>query len=836
MANTKQNMRPLRPNFNIKNTSQVSEQEPPQPTLENKEQKAPEPKINLRPFVRPPSSKKDDVQQSQQFQESIMDQKVDEQKNTQQRRTPVNGFRKFNLQSAAPIQQNEEILNAAQQYQGPAINLFANKEKIQQEVSQIKQKELRQMVQVQMKQRPLNAPEMNLFSGKESVDGSDTFKKMKPIKPTNKQEPITKDTIKVAELLENKIQFQAPQEDQQIETKKIPRTRVKQAVQEQIDIEQLNNNQQQNTKQQGEETKMDKTQKEMNKTISKKTGKSNYISQQSQQLNEQPEETNKQFVQTKEVMQNPQQTVTTIDDYKERTIQFNTSTTKNVFQGKTEEQKKRVKELQQLITLEVDDYSNQLVIQPRTEYETYLNHIKANIIRNSCDQAFDDRLTVDTQTDEFQTNDFGGQCPEDYNRTFLAHKQQYQKDNRLCEFIEQACDIFEEILNIDNNRNEIKFDQEQLNHKFPNKINNVFKTKCLNIVAHQINNNQLELFETYYIENDKFKWLNGSLIIQYPQNVLYYTPSKVTCLICEQNLLICGNADGQLCGWSINDIGYNNKYIDKIKELLQNEFKVKSINFASEWNLSILDQFSDANMNQLSQIQQITHNSLIKLIFEIVVMDVFGNIQVWEIQDLKYNEQEKLYVDLGIKSKKKLVLLNTINKNLTKIYSCMSMDIDTILICGPSKVINISQQRSYYDDSDMQPCTISNIYYDYFCVGYSDGHIKLFHKDFTKSIWQLRIGLKKIIWIRILSDGLIGIIDSEQNIFVYFVQDNTQMIGKQLNDKDHWRYNYAYQNGQELTIVGKDKNNDLQLIKERLELKGTKSEIFDNIYLDYYGQ
>lgn len=66
------------------------------------------------------------------------------------------------------------------------------------------------MVQVQMKQRPLNAPETNMFAGKESVDGQDTFKKMKPIKPTNNKEPITKDTIKVAELLENKIQFQAP--------------------------------------------------------------------------------------------------------------------------------------------------------------------------------------------------------------------------------------------------------------------------------------------------------------------------------------------------------------------------------------------------------------------------------------------------------------------------------------------------------------------------------------------------------------------------------------------------------------------------------------------------
>ncbi|CAD8171024.1 unnamed protein product [Paramecium octaurelia] len=834
MANTKQNMRPLRPNFNIKNTSQVSEQEPPQPTLENKEYKATEPKINLRPFVRPPSSKKDDVQQSQQFQESIMESKVDEQKNTQQRRTPVNGFRKFNLQAAAPSQQNEEVLNVAQQYQGPAINLFANKEKIQQEVSQIKQKELRQMVQVQMKQRPLNAPEANMFAGKESVDGQDTLKKVKPIRPTNNKEPITKDTIKVAELLENKIQFQAPQEDQQIETKKVPRTRVKQAAQEQIDIEQLNNNQQQNAKQQAEETMMEKTQREMNKNISKKTGKTNQIAQQQQQ-NEQPEETNKQLAQTKEAIQKPQQTVTSIDDYKERTIQFNTNTTKNVLQGKTEEQRKRVKDLQQLITLEVDDYSNQLVIQPRTEYETYLNHIKANIIRNSCDQAFDDRLTVDTQTDEFQTNDFGGQCPEDYNRTFLAHKQQYQKDNRLCEFIEQACEIFEEILN-SGNRNQIQFDQEQLNHKFPNKIKSAFKCKCLNIVAHQIYNNQLELFETYYIESDKFKWLNGSLIIQYPQNVLYYIPSKVTCLICEQSLLICGNADGQLAGWSINDVGYNNRYIDKMRELLQDEFKIKSINFASEWNLSILDQFSDANMNQLSQIQQITHNSLIKLIFEIVVMDVFGNIQIWEVQDLKYNEQEKLYVDLGIKSKKKLVLLNTINKNLTKIYSCMSMDIDTILICGPSKVINISQQRSYFDDSDMQPCVISNIYSNYFCVGYIDGHIALFHKDFTKSIWQLRIGLKKIIWIRILSDGLIGAIDSEQNIYVYCAQDNSQMIGKQLADQDHWRFNYAYQNGQELTIVGKDKNTDLQLIKERLELQGTKTDIFDNIYLDYYGQ
>lgn len=56
------------------------------------------------------------------------------------RRTPLNGFRKFNPQ-AQNI--NLEENTSTNQFNGPAINLFANKEKIEKKVQEIQQQELR---------------------------------------------------------------------------------------------------------------------------------------------------------------------------------------------------------------------------------------------------------------------------------------------------------------------------------------------------------------------------------------------------------------------------------------------------------------------------------------------------------------------------------------------------------------------------------------------------------------------------------------------------------------------------------------------------------------------
>ena len=103
----------------------------------------------------------------------------------------------------------------------------AKKEKIQQEVMQLQQEELRQKVQVKIQSRPLNQPETNIFKPPEANEGAEIFKKGKAIRPTKQMEPLTKDTIKISELLENKIKFTSPavEEEPVVEQTKSTRTR-----------------------------------------------------------------------------------------------------------------------------------------------------------------------------------------------------------------------------------------------------------------------------------------------------------------------------------------------------------------------------------------------------------------------------------------------------------------------------------------------------------------------------------------------------------------------------------------------------------------------------------
>jgi hypothetical protein len=84
-----------------------------------------------------------------------------------------------------------------------------------------------------------------------------------------------------------------------------------------------------------------------------------------------------------------------------------------------EEQRERATQLRQLISLEFEEYPHLFSLQPRTPYDIYISQIQSNAIVNSADQAFDDQLTQETQTEPMGFNDFTNQAPEDYNRTFL---------------------------------------------------------------------------------------------------------------------------------------------------------------------------------------------------------------------------------------------------------------------------------------------------------------------------------------------------------------------------------------------------------------------------------
>ena len=56
-----------------------------------------------------------------------------------------------------------------------------------------------------------------------------------------------------------------------------------------------------------------------------------------------------------------------------------------------------------------------LTIGNVTPYEIYINKIKGGFLKNSNDQAFDDKASNSCQTASLEYSDFTNQCPQDYS-------------------------------------------------------------------------------------------------------------------------------------------------------------------------------------------------------------------------------------------------------------------------------------------------------------------------------------------------------------------------------------------------------------------------------------
>jgi len=50
-----------------------------------------------------------------------------------------------------------------------------------------------------------------------------------------------------------------------------------------------------------------------------------------------------------------------------------------------------------------------------TSYEIYINKIKGGSLKNSNDQAFDEKSAISCQTLPLDFTDFTNQCPQDYH-------------------------------------------------------------------------------------------------------------------------------------------------------------------------------------------------------------------------------------------------------------------------------------------------------------------------------------------------------------------------------------------------------------------------------------
>lgn len=65
---------------------------------------------------------------------------------------------------------------------------------------------------------------------------------------------------------------------------------------------------------------------------------------------------------------------------------------------KAQKQKARAHDLSNLLNLEIDLFEETLSISSVTAYEVYINKIKSGSLKNSNDQAFDEKNVASSQT------------------------------------------------------------------------------------------------------------------------------------------------------------------------------------------------------------------------------------------------------------------------------------------------------------------------------------------------------------------------------------------------------------------------------------------------------
>lgn len=69
-----------------------------------------------------------------------------------------------------------------------------------------------------------------------------------------------------------------------------------------------------------------------------------------------------------------------------------------VSEARVEKQRIRTNDLKDLLNLEIDLYENLLSISEITQYEVYIGKIKSGMLKNSMDQAFDEKTSQTIQT------------------------------------------------------------------------------------------------------------------------------------------------------------------------------------------------------------------------------------------------------------------------------------------------------------------------------------------------------------------------------------------------------------------------------------------------------
>ncbi|EAS07104.4 hypothetical protein TTHERM_00683100 (macronuclear) [Tetrahymena thermophila SB210] len=386
--------------------------------------------------------------------------------------------------------------------------------------------------------------------------------------------------------------------------------------------------------------------------------------------------------------------------------------------AKIEAQQERVKNLKQLIQLELDTFETLFELQPTTDYEIYINKIKAGTLKNSADQSDDNRVTQEIQADLFQQNEFGNQFPEDQTRTFLKTnvgvaqqvtesiqtQTEPQIENvtknlddatKLIEFMNNVYPVFEEILNSEKSNNQGNNDnflsEDVRRYPIPKFISDKFKILGVRTTLNDVKDSYI----CYDISQEGNEWFRLSLIIKYTNfRVVKYciTQSQVSSLAHSNNILIAGTKEGSLNLWDLRETEFShqkvsNKYIDAIKEGLEKNESVINSAPTSSKSLAIDEDTFEASLAfrfpsftteylvqnanlLLNETESVQHSSsVVKILIntrnnqslEFFSLEEFGKVIVWNLLELQQQEAERNYIEFGKYTKIKVMSQGFIN-------------------------------------------------------------------------------------------------------------------------------------------------------------------------------
>jgi hypothetical protein len=348
------------------------------------------------------------------------------------------------------------------------------------------------------------------------------------------------------------------------------------------------------------------------------------------------------------------------------------------------------------------------------------------------------------------------------NETSQVVKDESNDAGQLVDFLQNAGPIFDEILGYKEKKQDRRKDKQGANTKleimFPQELQQIFLSIQVSC-AYVSENNQVFVSHSAKLAKDAKSKVDLNLsasFIEGKPTKYFLTFSTITAfhsLPHMKYVLVGGTKDGAVLLWDMRETDFSHaKNHHEIIALIQSKlgenagkYVLRMPNYSTEYL---------GNQGHCSSIAKIASAGFSGNTCEIITLEEFGKLIVWNVAELSVTDSTRNITDLGmsINSRVKMikimqvVMSESLGRDLSENNNtCFNFDIEkksfqNIFVCCSAGIVKSDKTgvtkapKNYGDNisSESFPSAITTTSEDLFYVGYCNGALKVFSKLFSE--------------------------------------------------------------------------------------------------------